>query len=544
MTELNLLAVQNAAVLRALTPDASGLSIADLARSLNRDGSNLSKTLKALDEAGLVTLQPRALTDAGRAQLAALDRAEGAAGSGQGFTLVHDQIRPDPDNARRDWDSDCAQADLRALANDIADNGLLQNLVVRDGRPADGDFILVGGERRWRAIGQLIESGRLAADWPIPCRLLATDDLGVRLAALSENLQRRNLNPIEEAGAYRGLREAGLSTDQIAGRIGLTQRHVQMRLQLLEHLSEADQQRMTLSRDDPAYLSVSDARLLVQKAEAHRKALDKALADYTPRQRLILAELRAAADEGYICLSVEVDGDAMLADPDAIALDKAGIIHVPTALNHEGKALARCESTAWSLCQTLWQGSTAADYAAALRGELELDPPAEGEWSTPWLNGPFEVAPELRARIDEQRAAQQAREEEWRAQREKAQADLKAEAERMAMARTHAEAMLAKAAVAPAMPVLPDAADVVRAMGMTLPLRATAAGAVIDAADTLVADFNGWGPATDEELTLAILMATVVNAAAGMETPPLVPLPADDPDDDGDDGATDEEEAA
>lgn len=528
MTELNLLAVQNAAVLRALTPDASGLSIADLARSLNRDGSNLSKTLKALDEAGLVTLQPRALTAAGRDQLAALDRAEGAAETGQGFTLTHDQIRPDPDNARRDWDSDSAQADLQALANDIADNGLLQNLVVRDGRPADGDFILVGGERRWRAIGQLIESGRLAADWPIPCRLLATDDLGVRLAALSENLQRRNLNPIEEAGAYRGLREAGLSTDQIAGRIGLTQRHVQMRLQLLEHLSEADQQRMTLSRDDPAYLSVSDARQLVQAAEARRKALDKALADYTPRQRLILAELRAAADEGYICLSVEVDGDAMLADPDAIALDKAGIIHVPTSLNHEGKALARCEHTAWALCQTLWQGSTAADYAATLRAELELDPPAEGQWSTPWLNGPFAVTPEFQARADEQRAAQQAREDEWKAQREKHQAELRAAAERMAMARTHAEAMLAKAAVAPAMPALPDAADVVRAMGMTLPLRATATGAVIDAADTVLTDFNGYGLATDEELTLAILMATVVNAAAGLDTPPLVPLASDD----------------
>jgi len=528
MTELNLLAVQNAAVLRALKPEASGLSIADLARSLNRDGSNLSKTLKALDEAGLVTLLPRALTAAGRDQLAALDRAEGAAETGQGFTLTHDQIRPDPDNARRDWDSDSARADLAALANDIADNGLLQNLVVRDGNPTAGDFILVGGERRWRAIGQLIEGGRLAADWPIPCRLLETDDLGVRLAALSENLQRRNLNPIEEATAYRGLREAGLTTEQISERIGLTQRLVQMRLQLLEHLSEADQQRMTLSRDDPAYLSVSDARQLVQKAEAHRKALDKALADYTPRQRLILAELRAATGEGYICQSVEVDGAAMLADPEAIALDKAGIIHVPTSLNHEGKALARCEHTAWSLCQTLWQGHTAADYATTLRAELELAPPALGQWSTPWMNGPFEVTPELQVRIDEQRAAQQAQEAEWKARREKAEADRRAEAERMAMARTHAEAMLAKAAVAPAMPALPDAADVVRAMGMTLPLRATATGAVIDAADTVLTDFNGYGPATDEELTLAILMATVVNAAAGLDTPPLVPLASDD----------------
>ncbi len=542
MTELNLLAVQNAAVLRALTPEASALSIADLARSLNRDGSNLSKTLKALDEAGLVTLQPRGLTVAGRDQIAALDRAEGAAGGGQGFTLLHDQIRPDPDNARRDWDSDSARADLEALANDIADNGLLQNLVVRKGQPAGGDFILVGGERRWRAIGQLVESGRLAADWPIPCRLLETDDLGVRLAALSENLQRRNLNPIEEASAYRGLREANLTTDQIAGRIGLTQRHVQMRLQLLDHLSEADQQRMTLSRDDPAYLSVSDARQLVQKAEAHRKALDKAIADYTPRQRLILAELRAATGEGYISQSVEVDGAAMLADPDAVALDKAGIIHVPTALNYEGKAMARCEHTAWSLCQTLWQGSTAADYATALRAELELAPPTEGQWSTAWMNGPFAVTPELQARIDAQHAAQQAREDEWKAQRAKAQADLKAEAERMAMARTHAEAMMAKAAIAPAMPALPDAADVVRAMGMTLPLRATATGAVIDATDTIVTDFNGWGEASDGELTLAILMATVVNAAAGLETPPLVPIPTEE--DAADEASSNDEEPA
>lgn len=551
--DLNPVAVTSASLLRAIA--AGGFStLVELAGLAGRDPKNMSRDLATVRNSGLVDPSEIVLTDDGRDQLAALDRAANTDLAAEGgdpanLSLRHADILPDPDNARRDWTSDDAVADLAALANDIRDNGLLQNLIVRPHPdPLIDEWILVGGERRWRALGLLIERGEWLAEQTVPARRLNTDDLGIRLAALAENLQRRALNPIEEANAYRGLREAGLTTEQIAERVTMTQRHVQGRLQLLDLLSEDQQRRMTLPADDKDRLSVSDARKLVQNAEAKQKAREKAEAELSARARLIFAEMRLATGEGYIFARIQVDGLVMSVDEDAVALEKAGLIKAPTTWTNDGKTEARCDDKAWELGQALFpEGAT--PYAAALRTELGLPEPAEGQWSTPWMNGPFEVPEPIAADLAARHAARAQEDEEREAQ---IQANIRAReaaVQRHALSRVHAEALLTKAAAAPAAPILDDVPQLAASLDRRLPWAATEKGQVLDADGSQVMTFCAqWQSAGDREIALAMLTATAVNTAAGIETPPLIVAEAEqaadgsDPDADEADEGGDEED--
>ncbi|WP_298699210.1 ParB N-terminal domain-containing protein [uncultured Brevundimonas sp.] len=513
-----------------------GIGLTALADVLGRDKSNLAETLGRLADNGFLTRDPWAVTPAGHAIIAAAQVAEGQVEAQTGvqaegqIILRHDQIYADSDNARRDWDSEEAQADLLALAADIAANGLLQNLVVRllNGGGDQGPYVLVGGERRWRAIGELIAAGDWPADRAIPCRLLDADEVGVRLAALAENLQRRNLNPIEEATAYRGLRDAGLTTDQIAERVSLTQRHVQMRLQLLDCLSDADQARMTLPRDDPKFLSVRDARQLVQAAETKRKALEKAMAEFTPRQRLILAELRAAANGGDLYQPIQIDGDAAAQDPDAQALEKAGAITLPTTVDDQGRATARCEHRGWDLAQTLFPEGAAAG-ATELRDQLGLREPEEGRWSIPWLNGPFAISPELQARLDARNAEREESMARGRALEDERDAARRAQHDAWTRAREQAAAERALQAEHPTVRPSTDRIAAIAALAEhPLPWTPTPNGWMVDADGGHMFRVATYAGADDQDLALADLIALAVNAAAEQATPAEPPLPVAD----------------
>lgn len=273
------LALQNADLLRLLDGGwADGLTALGRALEPVRDKSNVNRTLKALTAAGLV--DGMALTSAGRKSRELADIAEGLAPMPASETvsppsLTRGLIDRDPQNPREDFDSDEAKAALSSLADDIADRGLLQNLVVRPHPDQPGRFMLIGGERRWRAIGQLIADGVLPADWPIPVKIMAgLDALSVRLAALSENTRRRDLSPIEEARAFKGLMDDyGLSTAEVAQRTNTELRVVQMRLNLLT-LPAADQARMALPKSDPAHLGVRSA-LEAWRAAKPKKELAK-----------------------------------------------------------------------------------------------------------------------------------------------------------------------------------------------------------------------------------------------------------------------------
>ncbi len=131
-------------------------------------------------------------------------------------------LRPNPSQPRKVFD----QAGLQELAASITQYGILQPLTVR--RKGDG-YELVAGERRLRA-------ARLAGLREVPCILLSVDEEESGMLALVENLQRRDLDFIEEAeGLARLMRLYGLSQEQAAARIGKSQPAVANKLRLLRH---------------------------------------------------------------------------------------------------------------------------------------------------------------------------------------------------------------------------------------------------------------------------------------------------------------------
>ena len=131
-------------------------------------------------------------------------------------------IRPNPGQPRRIFEEN----GLQELAHSIASFGILQPLTVR--RRSDG-YELVAGERRLRA-------AKLAGLPTVPCILMRLDEAQSGIVALVENLQRRDLDYIEEAeGIARLMRLYGLSQEQAAIRIGKSQSAVANKLRLLRH---------------------------------------------------------------------------------------------------------------------------------------------------------------------------------------------------------------------------------------------------------------------------------------------------------------------
>lgn len=132
------------------------------------------------------------------------------------------RIRPNPFQPRRTFDA----KELEELSASIRSHGLLQPVVVR--RVGDG-FELVAGERRWRA-------ARMAGLSEIPAVIRSEVPDGEMLElALVENVQRRDLDPMERAAGYRALQEnLGLSQDEVAFKVGLQRTTVANHLRLLE----------------------------------------------------------------------------------------------------------------------------------------------------------------------------------------------------------------------------------------------------------------------------------------------------------------------
>jgi ParB family chromosome partitioning protein len=142
--------------------------------------------------------------------------------SGRVAFVPVDRIRPNPAQPRRVFD----HQGLEELAASIAQYGVIQPLSVR--RRDDG-YELVAGERRLRA-------ARMAGLSEVPCILLAVDEEGSGMIALVENLQRRDLDYMEEAeGLSRLMRLYGLSQEQAAAKVGKSQSAVANKLRLLRH---------------------------------------------------------------------------------------------------------------------------------------------------------------------------------------------------------------------------------------------------------------------------------------------------------------------
>ena len=130
-------------------------------------------------------------------------------------------IEPNKEQPRREFDEE----KLKQLADSISRYGVLQPLLVRD--LGNGHYQLVAGERRWRA-------ARLAGLPELPVQLKELEEEGVLEVALIENLQREDLNPIEQAGGYRRLMDDfSLTQEEVASRVGRSRSAVANTLRLL-----------------------------------------------------------------------------------------------------------------------------------------------------------------------------------------------------------------------------------------------------------------------------------------------------------------------
>ena len=141
-------------------------------------------------------------------------------------TLRLTEIEPNRNQPRADFDENS----LSELAESIQKHGLIQPIVVRP--TSSGAYQIVAGERRWRAC-------RMAGLSEVPVVIKELDDRNYFEVALVENIQREDLNPVEEAQGYRTLVEAyGLTQEQVADSVGKSRSAVTNALRLL-NLSEA-----------------------------------------------------------------------------------------------------------------------------------------------------------------------------------------------------------------------------------------------------------------------------------------------------------------
>ena len=131
------------------------------------------------------------------------------------------KVEPNPDQPRQDFDEE----ELTRLADSIEIHGIIQPLTVRE--LSSGYYQIIAGERRWRA-------ARLANLSEIPAVIIEADDKKVKELALIENLQRQDLNPVEEALGYQSLiEEYGLTQEDAAKRVGKSRPAVANALRLL-----------------------------------------------------------------------------------------------------------------------------------------------------------------------------------------------------------------------------------------------------------------------------------------------------------------------
>lgn len=197
-----------------------------------------------------------------------------------------ERIAPNPDQPRRAFDV----AALEDLAASIREKGIIQPLIVRPSPKAEGQFEIVAGERRWRA-------AQMARLHQIPVLIRDLDDTEVLEVAIIENVQRADLNPVEEASGYNQLMQKfGHTQDMLAKALGKSRSHIANTVRLLglpeevlTHLREgrlsSGHARALITADDPSSmartviakgLTVRETEQLVRKAEKNIFSDEKA----------------------------------------------------------------------------------------------------------------------------------------------------------------------------------------------------------------------------------------------------------------------------
>lgn len=214
-----------------------------------------------------------------------------------------ERIEPNPEQPRRDFD----QQALDELAASIREKGIIQPLIVRPSPRREGHFEIVAGERRWRA-------AQLAQKHEVPVIVKDFDDTQVLEIAIIENIQRADLNAVEEAQGYRQLMDRfGHTQERLAEALGKSRSHIANLLRLLtlpdevlvylrEGKISAGHARALVTTDDPAALarqiiarglSVRDIEQLVKKPAEKEPKQQRPKSEKDADTRALEADLSA-----------------------------------------------------------------------------------------------------------------------------------------------------------------------------------------------------------------------------------------------------------
>lgn len=197
--------------------------------------------------------------------------------------IAIDQIRRNPAQPRRSFD----EVALRELADSLKSRGVLQAILVRPDPKDAGKYQIIAGERRWRA-------AKMAGLTTIPAIVRQTDELELLEIGIIENVQRSDLNPIEEAEAYEALmKRFGRTQDSLASSVGKSRVHITNTLRLLQ-LPES------------ARVYVRDGRISAGHARAALGAPDpEALIELAVEKGLTVREVEARAKDARVGDPVE-----------------------------------------------------------------------------------------------------------------------------------------------------------------------------------------------------------------------------------------------
>jgi ParB family transcriptional regulator, chromosome partitioning protein len=243
--------------------------------------------------------------------------AEAAAPAAQGGVarVAVELLRPNPDQPRRRF----AEADLEELAASLREKGVLQPLIVRPHPEAAGHYEIVAGERRWRAAqrAQLHE---------LPVIVREFTDTEVLEVAIIENVQRADLNPLEEAQGYRQLMDRfGHTQEKLAEALGKSRSHIANLLRLL-------------TLPEPVLELLRGGRLTAGHARAVITAADPlALARVVVERDLSVRQTEALARQAAAPARSRPAGAAPAKDADTRALeqDLAAALGLPVSIEHK-----------------------------------------------------------------------------------------------------------------------------------------------------------------------------------------------------------------
>ena len=225
-----------------------------------------------------------------------------------------ENVHPNPDQPRRHFDVD----ELNDLAGSIRSKGVIQPLVVRAHPDKTGEYEIVAGERRWRA-------SQLAQLHELPIVVREFSDLDVLEIAIIENIQRADLNPIEEAIGYRQLMDKfGHTQEQMAEALGKSRPHIANILRLLA--LPKDVQALVINGS----LSSGHARALITAHNASDLALVVVARGLSVRQTEKLVKEPKAPSKGRMPKSAkDADTRAFEGDLSAALKMAVSITHNP-----------------------------------------------------------------------------------------------------------------------------------------------------------------------------------------------------------------------